>query len=193
MSGHISVTGADDRQNESSGEENFRDRNTPISGLIGILPTGNVSSNVEKLEGSANYRSWSFEMKNLFIKRKGWGYVNGNIRGPPESDVNRRHPWDQNDSDLLADINLNMGRSEYVYVENAQSSHEEWMALEKVYKNSDSGTKILLFKRLTHIRFEDSKLHMPQAHETLICNFVKPVSLLTRNSMQWFYRGLCQR
>ncbi len=57
MSGHISVTGCDDRQNESSGEENFRGRNTPISVPIGLLPTGDVSSNVENLEGSTNYRS----------------------------------------------------------------------------------------------------------------------------------------
>jgi gag-polypeptide of LTR copia-type/Zinc knuckle len=95
---------------------------------------------IEKLAGSSNYHSWSFEMKNLLKVKKLFKYIS-------QEAVN-----DEKSSECAAIISLCVEKSMFVYIRNLDSPKQIWETLQSRFEEKGLTRKIGLLRNLISTR-----------------------------------------
>ncbi|KOX72925.1 hypothetical protein WN51_01943 [Melipona quadrifasciata] len=80
---------------------------------------------------NTNYESWKTEMRSLLRINDLWDYVNGTEIRNEENHVT----WREKDEKALDLIILNIKKSQYIHIKNAETSRQAWKSLENLYES----------------------------------------------------------
>ncbi|KAI5644689.1 zc3h12a-like ribonuclease NYN domain-containing protein [Phthorimaea operculella] len=113
--------------------------------------SSNQLTAVEKLNGSLNYSSWSFTMKNLLIVSDLWDVVD-----QPEEKLTElgEQAFKRLDAKAKARICLNLEKHVFPIVVNAETSSETWENLKNNYADSGLLRKLHLLRSLFNSKLE---------------------------------------
>ncbi|XP_045452164.1 uncharacterized protein LOC123661222 [Melitaea cinxia] len=103
--------------------------------------TTSYAANFEKLEGSSNFHTWKFSIKNILILEGLWGVIEGQ-----DNDVVRQQR-------ALARICLSVKKELYQYVRNAKSAAAAWNNLSEVFEDRSLYRRVLLLRKLHRVDF----------------------------------------
>ncbi|KAI5644631.1 gag-polypeptide of LTR copia-type domain-containing protein [Phthorimaea operculella] len=117
--------------------------------------SSNQLTAVEKLNGSLNYSSWSFTMKNLLIVSDLWDVVD-----QPEEKLTElgEQAFKRLDAKAKARICLNLEKHVFPIVKNAETSSETWENLKKNYADSGLLRKLHLLRSLFNSKLEHQNM-----------------------------------
>ncbi|CAH0714360.1 unnamed protein product, partial [Brenthis ino] len=99
------------------------------------------TANFEKLEGSSNFHTWKFSIKNILILEGLWDVIEGS-----DDDVVRQQR-------ALARICLSVKKELYQYVRNATSAAAAWKNLAEVFEDRGLYRRVLLLRKLHRVEF----------------------------------------
>ncbi|XP_074361948.1 uncharacterized protein LOC141702145 [Apium graveolens] len=136
-----------------------------------------TSIQVEKLRGSADYRSWSRSMEiNLASKHK-LGFVNGTITKPQDDDT-KAEIWEACNNMVIAWITGNVSstvRQSIMFMNNAS---EMWKNLEKRFTLTNGSRKYKLSKDLYEVRQHTASINEYYTTMKTLCEEVDSMNLL---------------
>lgn len=107
---------------------------------------GHHNLTMEKLDGSSNYHTWKFSMKNLLLLEGLWDLIEGEPNADPNGNRERK---------TLARICLSIKTSLYQYVWNATTAKEAWNKLSDVFQDKGLFRRVLLLRKLHKIHYND--------------------------------------
>lgn len=127
------------------------------------MTTWNSSQNIEKLNDE-NYESWKLQMKSVLICNELWPYACG-----IEAKTEENHTeWTKRDQKALAMIMLSMSRNQLNHIKRAETSHEAWTELERIYESKGPVRKATLYKQLYRMK-KDSNTSMAKYLNDFTC------------------------
>jgi len=107
---------------------------------------------VEKLQGSANYRTWKFSMKMVLQARDLWGIVSDEEKKPANSADGAA--WEKRARTALAIISLSLSPIQQEHIIDCTSPKDAWKVLEKLYEGKGRNRKFMLLQQLFGLSME---------------------------------------
>ena len=114
-------------------------------------------SSIDKLNGD-NYGTWCVQMKCLLITLDLWSTLE--TACPQEEPA--KVLWKSKDAKALATILLAVKTSELVHIKSCLSASGAWSKLSNLYKTTNPGKKVNLFKKLVTYKFNSGERYADQ-------------------------------
>lgn len=139
----------------NSGRISYQEMLNPLF----LHPSDSASSiQVEKLQGSADYRAWCRSMEiNLASKRK-IGFVNGTIRKPTEDEI-KIDMWDTCNNMVIAWLTHNLSPTIKKSVMYMTTAYDIWRNLEKRFALTNGSRKYKLDKEVYDVKQNGSTIN----------------------------------
>lgn len=101
---------------------------------------------ISKFDGK-NFHQWKFQMQ-CALKAKGvYGYVNGNIQKPNETDANALASWEKMDATAMFLLTSAMDLIQITLIENCETSEEIMTKLKSIYEQKSETNKMIAQER----------------------------------------------
>ncbi|KAG8914747.1 hypothetical protein FRC01_003934, partial [Tulasnella sp. 417] len=162
----MALPGEGDQSNSSNATDGNANpgvpRSTRRTNIDSIPSQYKIPKHMKQLEGSSNWDSWSFCMKNVFNGGEAWDIVRGAEPMPDGTDQDALDIWIAKSKAAQITINLSITETCYPLVEEATSAPDAWKALSEAYKSKGLLTAFYHRIKLITYRFTEALSFGPQ-------------------------------
>ncbi|KAG5460635.1 MAG: hypothetical protein BJ554DRAFT_7289 [Olpidium bornovanus] len=90
-----------------------------------------------------NWLCWKPNMRALLMRKRRWRLVTGNCQRPEDDDDRALEEWLADDAEAYGEIYLHVRDLYKNFLDNCETSHEAWKALEKHFDRLGAGARLV--------------------------------------------------